>query len=483
MNVYEALPDGERWAPEQEIQLRLRITNGSAAAIEAPDPSVRGTQPVFTVRGPGFEKVFSTDSLLKNPFEQKPPPQPRIRVNPGQTWEGTVALRGFAIAAPGEYQVSSRLENSGGEWTSEPQTFRVSPALPSDVDLGFGIPPEGKGEGEIAFLHRTDGGALLYSAVWVELRPDIGDTSLNPPVLRAALGPDAREVGVPRKNAPFRGEVKRWVVWREGAAVHALSSADENLAVALPAEPRALVRPALKEAGGPLDVLTLAADAKQLQLVRFDGSAGKVAWVSPLPAEAENAVAALGPEKKGSPRHVAFATHTEQGIAIFHSRFARDSKPEAFTSVRFEPRYAGVKLRPPPRLLPGSSADLQVDGKGSAVAGFLATDGEDVWLLEARFAEGFFRPDLDVEATRLGPIDGVPTGGAVLYVSGKDGGIVRREVVLRLHDGGLARLKNGTLQSVSVQGPATAPIVLAPGRAFTYILFANPARGIYLEPI
>ena len=483
MTMFEAVPEQETYAPEEEIRLRLRIVNGTSAAIDLDEPTVRGTQPVFSVRGIEFEKVFTTDSLLKNPFEQKPAPPPRLHVGAGNTWEGTVALRGLSIQAPGEYEVTARLTHSAGESASEPRSFRIAPVVPSVVDLGFGlVRPEGKPEGEIALFHPSAGGTLLYTAPYIEARPDIGAVSFEAPMLREVqIAAGARDVGVARKNAPFNGEIRRWVTWREGARVHALSSADEGLAVTLPAEPRLLVRPPLKEPQGPLDVLALSASGKELQLARFAGGAGRLAWVAPLPAVAESAVAALGPQDKGSPRHFAFASHTQEGISIFHSRYLRDGALEDFKSVRFEPRRPPGHDRPPPRLLAQSTPDLYVDGKDGAWAGFLATDGHELWWLEAHFADRVFRPDSEIQATRLGPLDERPLGGALLYVDDRKGSIARREAVLLLHTGKLLRLKRGILQIAAVRGQVTTPIVLAPGRDATYILCAEPGRGIHLE--
>ncbi|OLE62754.1 MAG: hypothetical protein AUG04_08440 [Deltaproteobacteria bacterium 13_1_20CM_2_69_21] len=93
MTTYEARPERDAYAIQEEIKVHLRITNGNAGAIELGDPSARGNQPTYTVRGAGFEKVFSTDSLLKNPLEQKPPSQGTIRIAPGATWEATVPLQ------------------------------------------------------------------------------------------------------------------------------------------------------------------------------------------------------------------------------------------------------------------------------------------------------------------------------------------------------------------------------------------------------
>ena len=74
-------------------------------------------------------------------------------------------------------------------------------------------------------------------------------------------------------------------------------------------------------------------------------------------------------------------------------------------------------------------------------------------------------------------------GGALLYVDDKSGSIVRREVVLLLDTGKLVRLTDGVLREVSVQGVPTIPLLLAPGRDFTYMLYADKVRGPYFAAI
>jgi hypothetical protein len=228
-------------------------------------------------------------------------------------------------------------------------------------------------------------------------------------------------------------------------------------------------------------VLALGASGKELRLARFTKDEGKLGWSAALPAAPEMAAAALGPQGKGSARHVVFASHTEQGIAVFHSRYTRDGALEPFRSVRFEPRdQEGKPLVP--RLMAGTTPALYVDGKGGAWAAFLALAGEEALRLEAHFSEGMLGPHADVQATPLAPLDARPVGGALLYADDKGGSIARRELVLLLEGGKLVELKGGALQEVRVAGPVTAPILLAPGRNASYIL-CNSTRGLYFEPL
>ena len=480
MTTYEARPERDAYAIQEEIKVHLRITNGNAGAIELGDPSARGNQPTYTVRGAGFEKVFSTDSLLKNPLEQKPPPQGTIRIAPGATWEATVPLQGLEVPAPGLYELASRIDSSAGAAVSEPVAFRVTPPAPDDVGAGTGVRPYGNGEGEIALLHRTPAGTLLYSALYFEPRPELRETKIADPVLRSVVGANAQDVSVPRKNTPIRSELIRWVVWRESATISAISSTAEIVSATLPEEPRALIRPALKEEGGPLDVLALAKDGKHVHLVRFKDSRGSLAWTAALPTAAGTISVAMGSPQKGNVRHLAFATHDQDGIVVFHSHYARDGALAPFKSVRYQaPAVEGKPLQ----LLQAVQPALFIDRKEAASAAVVAVAGEQVFLLEAHFAAGLFGDEATVKATRFAQAAAPPVGGALLYVDGKDGSISRREGVLQLADSTLVRVADGVLQPLRAQTTPTRPMLLLPGREVSYLLCTDDAHGLSMTPV
>jgi hypothetical protein len=48
---------------------------------------------------------------------------------------------------------------------------------------------------------------------------------------------------------------------------------------------------------------------------------------------------------------------------------------------------------------------------------------------------------------------------------------------------GVLRLEDGQFVPVSVQGKPTTPMLLAPGSESSYILYADPKRGLYFEPL
>ena len=76
-----------------------------------------------------------------------------------------------------------------------------------------------------------------------------------------------------------------------------------------------------------------------------------------------------------------------------------------------------------------------------------------------------------------------PTGGATLYVD-KEGDIIRREAVIIIEDSSIVRLNpSGEIVPVLVPGVPTSPILLIPGKKLSYILYHDPVRGLYFEPL
>jgi hypothetical protein len=483
---YDVKPERPDFPVLDPVKLIVTVRNTGPGELELANPAARSSQPTYTLRGPSFPdgKTFTKVDLDGPSAERRPPPDSdRIRIGPGSTWEGAVTLtRMLRLESPGNYELTSVLLVDGMRAQSTPSVFRITQVAPDVADVGTGLRDEG-GEGEVAFLQRRPDGALVYAEQFNETRPDIGEARFFPLQLRRRAGGEAAEILVPSTNAPFNAKARRWVLWRERTKVIALDTYGALLSVDLPSPPAALVRPALRPANEEPEVLALDESRRSVRLVRFTEQSGAVAWTAQLPAEARSIVAALGSTKKGSIRHIAFAAEMENGIAIFHSQYTRDGGLGGFKQVRYEQQRAPEKPLPPPRVLAAVPPALFVDHKERAWAGFVAVDANQVMWIEARFAEGLFRDDDGVTATPLAPLDSPPVAGSLLYVDGKDGSLSRREAVLQLPDRRLVRLKGGVLQRLSVQGTPTTPMLLVPGRSATYIVYADPMRGLYLEPL
>ena len=87
----------------------------------------------------------------------------------------------------------------------------------------------------------------------------------------------------------------------------------------------------------------------------------------------------------------------------------------------------------------------------------------------------------------LQPATGYRAGidGVLLAATAEAGaGAPRRDAVFHLNGGELRKaVAGGGLAPLHSGGTPTDPIQLVPGQAGSYILYTDPARGLYLEPV
>lgn len=477
MVEYEVRPEASEYVAGEDVTLRVRVANHSQAPIQIPDPEMLASmQPVHSLTGPKWQdgiRFTNTRRLEPESSTSESADAPLITIEPGQQWEGTFAPNQFLGEVPdGEYRLASQLVFRNVSAQSQPNAFRVRALRPGSIQLGLGVRPLEAGEGEGAFI---DSGAL-YAFTFKEMRPGIGEAVVNAPIRRATVSANARDVSVPWRNAPFFNELLRWVVWREGRQVKALSSTmTEPLSVSLPADASRLVQPTLKVTGQPVEALALSTDERTLHLVTLGADVGKeasgaVAWSAPLPVKPGPITAALGPEP-GNQRHIVFAVNRDGGIDLFHARYTPTGRPESFQNVHI----ANATV------LDGSTIGLFADGSGVATVGAVTCAGEDrraCALVEATFAADG-KPGTP-RVTALGTVPATPQKTAVLYAE-KNGALDWRSAVVQLQGGQILKMEGATLVPLSSQGTPTSPILLAPGKQATYILYIESAGRAHLE--
>jgi hypothetical protein len=487
MLSYDAVPDKQDYLLTEKIRLKLRIENQGPEAVEFPDPQHPASdQPTIGIIGPAFPKgkLFSNLTALREASGDPllAPAVTRVRIEPGAVWEGSAAITPVVkISEPGEYQVRSALLYQGGRADSKQAKLQVHPVAPSSVQLGMGVRPFQAASGEAVFVQSGGNSAGIYAFRFDETRPDISEMETERPIHRATVSASATDAAAPWRNVPFFNELLRWIVWREGHSIKALSSVmSAPLSQDLALEPAYLVRPPLKTTGGPVEVLAMSGNHEELSLVEFSsGPVGqdptaKVAWKGRLPGVATGITAALAPVSQQSARHVAFTVQRKSGFDIFHSLYTQAGGLGAFQSVHVETG----------RLLASAPLALLVDGAGHAKVGALAVPDEPAHactLVEAEF-DGSGKPVGNARLSNFS-LDGPAASGAVLY-SQNEGGPVRLDVVVAVEGKALVHL-NGShkLVPVSVQGRPTNPIQLAPGQQVTYVLYTDAKRGLYFEAL
>jgi len=488
MFSFDAFPEKADYLIGEPIRLKLRIANSGADALEFPDPRhAASDQPTIGIMGTSFPhgKLFNNLTALRESSGDPsfvPPAPPRIRIAPGTSWEGAAPITPLVqVGDPGEYRVRAALDYQNTRTTSKEARFQVHAVAPFSVHLGLGLRPFEAATGQVVFLQRSRESSGVYAVRFDETRPDIAEVETQPPILRATVSAAAADVAAPWRNAPFFNELLQWIVWREGHSIKALSSVMSNpLSADLPEEPAYLVQPPLKTTGGPVEVLAVSPNREEISLVEFaSGPVGqdpsaRVIWKDRLPAPPAGITAALTPVSRQSERHVALTVQRQTGFEIFHSRYAETGRFEAFQSVRVQTGH--LLADAPPALFAGEN--------GHAIVGVLATPDDHsnaCTFAEAEFDAGG-KPVGPARSTTF-PLPGRANAGAVLY-SQNQGGPLRLDLVVSVEGAGLLHIDPSRhLVPLSVQGVPTHPILLAPGAHVTYVLYADPKRGLYFEAL
>lgn len=478
-------PDRAEYAPLERITLRLQIANDGPTVLDLPHPELPGGLPVYRLHGPSFPdgrrfRGLRPEAVVR--FDGTPPPPPRLRLEAGEDWTGSIPLRDdIQPGLPGEYHLTATLDPKAERFEAPVQGFRVQAFAPRAAHLGWGLPPFGPGQGQGAFLQpggTAAEGAMLYTFEYHEQRPDIRAMGEIVPVARIRLPATATDLGVPARNSPFFDELLNWIVWREGCTIAALVNTAEQPRIALPFEIGPLVMPPLKTTGGPVEVLFLAPERNGIGLVRFPATGEPaLAWRMRLPAVAGAITVALGPAATGSERHLVLAAETPAGeVAVFAARYGADQPPAVMATA----------TAPGLRLLPGTTPGLFTCPTGEALFGVLVQrpaglQPASLALLEARFpATAGTAPAITLR--ELGPVAAVPAGGIVLYSPAPDGSLARRDAAILLRDSLLLRMPDvGPAAPIGFADPPTVPLRLAPGRQGAYILLNSPERGPYFE--
>jgi hypothetical protein len=488
MIILKVVPERQNYIIGEEIQFVIKISNKYTRSIEIPDPTkLSSPQPEYSITGPEYPsgKTFSLSSLSreKGGINNDPSSVPTIKIEPDSTWEDILPLSSLiSFTLPGEYKISSSIKSDTITTESPECTFYISKLDLQTVFLGLGTRPLEEGEGEGAFIQKSTDAAYLYSFVFKEVRPDIGETEIISLINRLKLSSDVKDIIVPWRNSPFFNEMIRWIVWRENKNIRALNNISlEPLSFELQEEPAYLVKPALKTTDGKTEVLIVSKDQKEISLVSINGGdnepgkSGKLIWKIPLPYKPTEIICALASPSLNNERHVAFVIHRANEIEIFYTQYHEASSPVPFQSVKLENA----------KMLVNSPLVMFVDDEGKVFISVIVVTDEKSHtcaLAEAEInREG--KPIGKIKLMNIGSLPDVLTGGSILYVE-KEGKFERRDIVIATESQGLY-WSNGVseLRPVSVSGSPTKPILLCPGKDVSYILYAEPNRGLYFEPL
>ncbi len=488
MITLKVFPERNSYIVSEEIQLVMQITNKTQEAIEIPDPTkIFSRQPEYTIKGPDYPsgKTFSLFSLSqeKGKISDDFPVSPIIVIESDSTWEDTVPLSSLlSIISPGEYTITSSIKLDTTSAESPSTNFKISELDVQAVHLGLGIRPLEEGEGEGVFIQKSDYVNYLYSFVFKEKRPDISETEIISLVNRGTVSSNVNEILVPWRNAPFFNEMIRWLIWREGSTIKALNSIIlEPLSFELGEEPAYIVKPNLKVTNEAVEVLVIGKDEKNISLIRISdnvnvsGKSGELVWKIQLPDKPTEISCVLSSPNLNNKRHLAFVVHRSNELEIYYTHYNQSSLPAQFQSIKIENS----------KMLVNSPLAMFVDVDGKILISVIVVTDEKSHacaLAEAEIGnEG--KPTGNIKIRNIGSMPDFLTGGSILYVE-KEGRLERRDIVIETENQGLYWSNaDGTIRPISVAGKPTKPILLCPGKDVSYILYQDPKRGLYFEPL
>jgi hypothetical protein len=483
MISYEVTTNDTEYHPQEHALLRVQITNLGDAPVDLPDPSYGGPQPTFRLTQLSAEppQTFSYPPQTRNARAAQ---QEMVHIAPGENWE-TLLPMPFDLEEldSGEYRLESSWEHLQDTAHSTPQTFRTGPTDILSANLGLGSPAQA--EGQLAFISGDSSHRRVLAADFLETRSDKGEVAIRPFTMRAKVGGSAADVACPWLNFPFYAELTHYVVWREKSSFYAQpDDQTEPIRLNLGEEPDYMVRPALKTHFKGVETLFVSQKGTRLLQALANSAvidrtkAAQRGWNIHLPAVPHGITVALALPEQHDMRHLAFTGQLKDGIEVFHTRWAENGEPEPFQSVEIANAH----------LVPNTSPSCRVDANGIAhvsVIYYMVKKHREYALAEAVF-DPHEAPSRTPNIIPLGAVAGDPTSAAILDVVA-EGGAERRRVVLSVHrTEGNEVFKwegEGGLSHVKVQGQPTTPILLMPGKTLTYILYIEPARGLYFEAI
>ena len=471
---YEIAVSKQHYFPQEPVVLSLHIVNGGSTELDLPNPLAAGAQPVFLIAAGGAPapETLAASSLHANAMGAGPV-APRIRIAPGGEWKGSLTLPVSAgISIPGDYRIASRFDEGASPIESQAVPVTVEKFHPELAAAGYGVEPLGAADGQLLFLQ---GGRALYKTRYIENRPSIAETTVDPPTLVEVLPGDAADIGLPLRNTSFYDEVEQWMVWRQQQQIHLRSSLGDNSSATRSGVVR-LGQP-LKLEGGAIQVFAVTDAPPAVTQLLFPPSPGapvSPGWRLPLDGPAAGITAALGPGTQQAEGHVAVVSAAKDGAVVEHVHYVGFRIPDAFNSVTIpgcEPVH-------------GAAIGVHGDADGSARVGlFVISRGASKTLafVELKFPPG--QKGSIVSTESLGKFEAPPTASAVHYFTPAGSSVTRREAVVEVKGKGLLRLVEGGLRPVGVQGQPTNPILLVPGKDVTFVVYLKANGMPYLEPL
>ncbi len=447
-------PEATAFQPRLDVVLLVRLTHDGATPIEIPNPAALRAAPAWRIAAwpDGAARVIGNQQGFAPPRGQ---PE-RLVLQPGETWTGRVPISAFLVPLPpGDWAVSLLLPVEGAVVESDPCRVSVAEWSIIAADAGLGVPPFRAQEGDCVLLQGGPGPITLYRMPWLENDSDRTDLGAAAPIPLAGVGLDATDPLVPLRDGPFWGDPARWLLWREGAVVHAIGTAGERQSLTLAEAPAALLRPALQRTGADVIALALSADRRRIDLLRFPRKPGpppKLAGTLPLNLPAESGTAGFGPD---GDILIGLIATAGTGIALML----------AGPDLAAPPRQAIVPAATP---MANAPPCLSIRPDGAARLGALLMTEAGILLAEAVFPTDPAEPPV-ITRLALGWPEVTPIGATLLFAGShhdEDDGHDHSPapmLVIGLDDGRMLRLNaEGALEEARYPAAPMRPYRLLP---------------------
>ena len=472
------LAPGPAALPGGECLLQVTLHN-DGEALELANPAALLHEPRWRLTHlPGGTAVEASN------WQNFAPPAgqlPRLQLAAGGHWQATLPLRlPQGQRGPGLWQAQLLMSTPQGVVASEPCLLQVQDWQLRGGDAQHGAPPFGEIEGDALLLHHS---GRLYRMLWAaddSFRRGHGGAE---PLALLDVAPDACDLLVPARDAPFWSDPARWLLWREGAVVHAVGTSGQRQALTLPKPPAMLLRPALQRDQGPVEVFALAAERREVLRLHLDRAAStppQVVQTLDLPLPVAAGCAAFAPN---SGSLLGLVAAVDGGVALL---LYRDSGLQ-------QARWEGGGL------LPACAPTVRAHADSSVHVAALAQHGAEVLIVSARF--GSDGATL-VQSTPIGTAATPVVAGALVLVPAHaahadqddDDGDVHGHghnhgshgarlayVVLELADGTWMRLgDDGLLEAAEFEAPPVHPLTLAVGGHGAFVLACDAALGPFM---
>jgi hypothetical protein len=474
MIVYAIEPAQPEFLLQENINLNLEIRNQGSEAIAVPDPMQRtNSQPVYGLVSPGSVPPAKFSNWTRHGSGDEPPPPKTTTIEPGSAWTGRIPLNRIAsLEEPGDYRIGSMLAYQGGSARAQERAFKLNRPDPVSLHIGQGERPFNVGQGLLVFLQREAASTGLYAMGADETDPSNSELILQAARRRYTAGANATDVLCPWMNKPVFSEMLKFIVWREGRTLKTITDAEKQpSSFELPLEPDHLVRPPLRTAGGPIEVLAIQGRTLAMVSVPPKLQARPVlSWRADLPAQPSFITAALGPADSGNIRHIAFAVKHSDSFEVFHAQYT----PSGLGTVSSVRVGEGI-------LFDVVTPTLAITGDGAAhVACVRSSNGGKVLaVVDVVFGAG---PQPQVSTRALPALEKPVTGGALLLVVTK-GAITRREVAL-VSDGDLWNIgASGAFRKLEPRRAFFSPVTIVPGLELSYVLYQTPNGAFQFLPL